>query len=54
LNMAMMSQKKDTEEDEEEEEDDKIFGIIPNPLAKIQKDIKTNVDSFFANIPLIG
>lgn len=43
----------DTEE-EVEEEDDKIFGIIPNPLAKIQKDIQTNVDSFFSNIPLIG
>jgi len=40
--------------EEEEYEDDKIFGLIPNPLAKIQKDIQSNVDSFFANIPLIG
>lgn len=42
------------EEEEESEDDDKIFGIIPNPLAKLQKDIKSNVDSFFSNIPLIG
>ena len=41
-------------ETEEEEEDDKIFGIIPNPLAKLQKDIQSNVDSFFSKIPLIG
>ena len=37
-----------------EEDDDKIFGFIPNPLAKIQKDIQSNVDSFLSNIPLIG
>ena len=40
--------------EDEEEDDDKIFGIIPNPLAKLQKDIQSNVDSFFSNIPLIG
>ena len=46
---------KDSETDgEEEEDDDKIFGFIPNPLAKIQKDIQSNVDSFLSNIPLIG
>ena len=42
------------ENEETEEEDDKIFGFIPNPLAKIQKDIQSNVDSFLANIPIIG
>lgn len=42
------------DEEAQDEDDDKIFGIIPNPLAKIQKDIQTNVDSFFSNIPLIG
>ena len=45
---------KDSETDGEEEDDDKIFGFIPNPLAKIQKDIQSNVDSFLSNIPLIG
>ena len=46
---------KDSETDgEEEDDDDKIFGFIPNPLAKIQKDIQSNVDSFLSNIPLIG
>ena len=46
---------KDSDSDgEEEEDDDKIFGFIPNPLAKIQKDIQSNVDSFLSNIPLIG
>ena len=41
-------------EETDEEEDDKIFGFIPNPLAKIQKDIQSNVDSFLAKIPIIG
>ena len=42
------------EKDEEEEYDDRIFGIIPNPLAKVHRDITKTVDSFFENIPLIG
>lgn len=46
----------DIKEAEEEEEyyDDRIFGIIPNPLAKIHRDVTKSVDSFFENIPLIG
>ena len=32
----------------------RIFGIIPNPLAKIHRDVTKSVDSFFENIPLIG
>jgi len=45
----------DLENEEEEEDEDTIFfGLIPNPLAKIQKDIQSNVDSFLSNIPLIG
>ena len=45
----------DEDEEEEDEDDDTIFfGLIPNPLAKIQKDIQSNVDSFLSNIPLIG
>ena len=39
---------------EDEEDDDLILGFIPNPLAQIQKDIQSNVDSFFSSIPLIG
>ena len=42
------------EDEEEEEYDDTIFGIIPNPLAKVHRDITKTVDSFFENIPLIG
>ena len=42
------------DEDEEAEYDDKIFGFIPNPLAKIQKDIQSNVDSLLSKIPIIG
>ena len=43
-------------EDEEEEyyEEDYIFGIIPNPLAKVHRDVTKTVDSFFENIPIIG
>ena len=44
----------DEDAEEVDDSDDKIFGIIPNPLAKLQKDIKSNVDSFFSKIPLIG
>ena len=39
---------------EDEEDEDLILGFIPNPLAQIQKDIQSNVDSFFSSIPLIG
>lgn len=37
-----------------EEESDYILGFIPNPIAKIQRDIKKNVDSVLSKIPLIG
>jgi len=42
------------EDDEEPEYDDTIFGIIPNPLAKVHRDVTKTIDSFFENIPLIG
>merc|ERR1711993_187122 len=44
-----LEDKLDEGTEDEEEDDDKIFGIIPNPLAKLQKDIQSNVDSFFSN-----
>merc|ERR1719225_2289843 len=45
----------DEDEEEEEEDDDTIFfGLIPNPLAKIQKDIQSNVDSFLSNRMKVG
>ena len=55
-NSLLIGEYDDIKEAEEEEEyyDDRIFGIIPNPLAKIHRDVTKSVDSFFENIPLIG
>merc|ERR1719270_997117 len=39
----------DKEDEEEEEEETGLFGL-PNPFAKLKK----NVDKFISNLPLIG